>query len=252
MQAPPESPAASTNRRCRASEGGRSAANPSPASAGFRRGRFLAFARFYRRGTRATGERGGSPTKRAFRAAIEGELATARGEVEVQQRRVEAAEAARAAAAAAEAEARAQWRGAQHATDAAREEHAAAEREISRNASRISALNEAKQRTGAGRDEAVAACRDAQKALAELPDASRSLKPDLPGSTKRSQGIAERLPKYASRPRPPPAMPSWRIAGCTRSQPSGPTGSSGRKKAAAQIATIEERSLRRPRVSAAS
>jgi len=102
--------------------------------------------------------------------AIEGELATARNEVETQQRRVEAAEAARAAAAAAEAEARAQWRAAQHATDAAREEHAAAEREISRNAARISALNEAKQRIGAGRDEAEAARRDAQTGLAELPD----------------------------------------------------------------------------------
>ena len=47
--------------------------------------------------------------------AIEGELATSRGEVDVQQGRVEAAEAARAAAASAEAEARAQWRAAQHA-----------------------------------------------------------------------------------------------------------------------------------------
>jgi chromosome segregation protein len=72
----------------------------------------------------------------------------------------------------AEAEARAQWRAAQHSTDAAREEHAAAEREISRNASRISALNEAKQRTSAGRDEAFAGSRDAQNALAGLPDAA--------------------------------------------------------------------------------
>ena len=104
--------------------------------------------------------------------AIEGELATARGEVETQRRRVEAAETARAAAAAAEAEARAQWRAAQHATDAAREEHAAAEREISRNAARISALKEAKQRIGADRDEAEAARRNARSGLAELPDAA--------------------------------------------------------------------------------
>ena len=103
--------------------------------------------------------------------AIDGELATRRGEVETQQRRVEAAEAARAAAAAAEAEARAQWRAAQHATDAAREEHAAAERESSRNAARISALKEAKQRISAGREEAEAARRDVQTALAELPAA---------------------------------------------------------------------------------
>ena len=103
--------------------------------------------------------------------AIEGELATSRGEVEVHQGRVEAAEAARAATASAEAEARAQWRAAQHVTDAAREEHAAAEREISRNAARISALTEARQRTSTGRDEAEAARLETHKALAELPDA---------------------------------------------------------------------------------
>ena len=59
---------------------------------------------------------------------------------------VAAAEAALAAAAAAETDARARARDAQRATDAAREEHAAAEREISRNAARISALQEARQR----------------------------------------------------------------------------------------------------------
>ncbi len=103
---------------------------------------------------------------------IEGELATARGEVEAKHRVVEAAEAALAAAAAAEVEARARWRAAQHLTDSAREAHAAAEREISRNAARISALEEARQRTGAGRDEAMAARNDAEKDLAALPAAA--------------------------------------------------------------------------------
>ena len=103
--------------------------------------------------------------------AIEGELAAARSEVETQQRIVEAAEAAVSAAAAAEADARARWREAQHSTDAAREDHAAAEREISRNASRVSALKEAKQRTGAARDESAAAAKEAQAALAALPAA---------------------------------------------------------------------------------
>ncbi len=103
--------------------------------------------------------------------AIEGELAAARNEVEAQLRIVAAAEAAVTAAAAAEADARARWREAQHSTDAAREDHAAAEREISRNAARVSALKEAKQRTDTARDESVAAATDAQAALAALPAA---------------------------------------------------------------------------------
>jgi chromosome segregation protein len=104
--------------------------------------------------------------------AIEGELAAARAEVEAQQRIVDASEAAVSAAAAAEADARAHWREAQHSTDAVREDHAAAEREISRNAARVSALKEAKQRTSAARDESAVAANDAQAALAALPAAA--------------------------------------------------------------------------------
>ncbi|HKM87292.1 MAG TPA: chromosome segregation protein SMC [Xanthobacteraceae bacterium] len=104
--------------------------------------------------------------------AIESELKTARGEVEAKQRVVEAAEAALAEAAAAEVEARARWREAQHLTDSTREEHAAAEREINRNAARISALKEAKQRTSAGRDEALAAHHDTEQTLGALPAAA--------------------------------------------------------------------------------
>jgi chromosome segregation protein len=105
-------------------------------------------------------------------AAIEGELNTARSEMESKQRAVEAAEAALAEASTAETEARERWREAQHATDTAREEHAAAEREISRNAARVSALGEARQRTNAGRDEALAARSEAANALAALPAAA--------------------------------------------------------------------------------
>ena len=104
--------------------------------------------------------------------AIEGELAGARGEVEAKRRIVEAAQSALAAAAAAETDARARWREAQRLTDAARDEHAAAEREISRNAARVSALKEAKQRIGAGRDEAKLARSEAEKTLAALPAAA--------------------------------------------------------------------------------
>jgi chromosome segregation protein len=104
--------------------------------------------------------------------SIEGELATARGEVEAKRRVVEAAEATLGAAAAVETGARERWRQSQRRTDSARDGHAAAEREISRNAARLSALKEAKQRTGAGRDEATAARKEAEKALAALPAAA--------------------------------------------------------------------------------
>jgi len=104
--------------------------------------------------------------------AIEGELAAARGDVEAKRRVVEAAQSALAAAAAAETDARAYWREAQRLTDVARDEHAAAEREISRNAARVSALEEARQRISAGRDEAKSARGEAEKALAALPAAA--------------------------------------------------------------------------------
>jgi chromosome segregation protein len=101
--------------------------------------------------------------------AIQGELAAAQADVENKRRTVAEAEAALGAAAAAESAARAHWRDAQRTTDSARENHAAAEREISRNAARMSALEEARQRTLASRDEALAARTEAERALAALP-----------------------------------------------------------------------------------
>ena len=103
--------------------------------------------------------------------AIESELASARSDVEGKRGIVDAAEAALNAATVAETEARARWREAQHRTDAAREQHAAAEREISRNAARLSALQEARQRIGAARDETRLARAEAETAFAALPDA---------------------------------------------------------------------------------
>ncbi len=101
--------------------------------------------------------------------AIQGELVTAHEEVDAKRHTVAEAEATLSAAAAAETQARTAWREAQHATDAAREEHAAAEREISRNAARISALQEAQTRISAGRSETMLAREDAEKALTTLP-----------------------------------------------------------------------------------
>jgi chromosome segregation protein len=116
-----------------------------------------------------------APTGAARRLAERGrlqsigiELEAERGEVETQRRVVVDAEAALAAAAEAETQARARWRETQHAADAAREEHAAAEREISRNAARISALKEAQQRIWADRNEATAARDEAARSLAAL------------------------------------------------------------------------------------
>jgi chromosome segregation protein len=117
-----------------------------------------------------------APTRAARRLAergrlqaIEGELQAARSDMEAKQRAVATAEAAVAEAAAAESAAREHWREAQHATDAARECHAAAERESGRNTARVSALKEAKQRTTSSSDEALAARKEVEKALAALP-----------------------------------------------------------------------------------
>jgi chromosome segregation protein len=101
--------------------------------------------------------------------AIEGELETARADVAAKRQILDAAEAAVTAASEAEAAARIRWRDAQHLTDSTREDHAAAEREIARNAARISALKEAQVRISANYDEALAGHRETEAALAALP-----------------------------------------------------------------------------------
>jgi chromosome segregation protein len=100
---------------------------------------------------------------------IDGELAGARAAVEERRAAMEAAQSDLTAAAAAEAAARDRWRQSQHQADSARDLHAAAEREMARNAARISALGEAKTRLIANRDEARAAAAEAGRALAGLP-----------------------------------------------------------------------------------
>ena len=104
--------------------------------------------------------------------AIQSELVIAQSEVDAKRQAVATAEAALTAAAAAESQARAAARDAQRATDTAREDHAAAEREISRNAARISALTEAQARTAVSRDEAILARDEADSALAALAPAA--------------------------------------------------------------------------------
>jgi chromosome segregation protein len=109
---------------------------------------------------------------------IDGELAGARAAVEEKRQAMDAAQSDLTAAAAAEAAARERWRGAQREADNARDLHGAAERELARNAARISALTEAKSRLIAGRDEAQAAVAVAERALADLP-ASENLESQL-------------------------------------------------------------------------
>src|SRR5262245_4655614 len=105
-------------------------------------------------------------------AEIEAEIKAVRGEVESKQKVVAAAEADVASAAEAETAARTRWRILQQEAQAARDRHAEAERETSRNAARLSALAEAKARLSASRDEAIAAREESQRALKALPPAA--------------------------------------------------------------------------------
>ncbi len=109
--------------------------------------------------------------ERSRLADIDGELVTARAEVEARRAEVETAQAALAAAASAETAAREQARAAQREADSARDLHAAAERDVARNAARISALTEAKSRIVTGREEAASAQLTAETSLGALPTA---------------------------------------------------------------------------------
>ncbi|HXF88025.1 MAG TPA: chromosome segregation protein SMC [Xanthobacteraceae bacterium] len=106
--------------------------------------------------------------QRSRLADIDAEIKVARAEVETRRQAMMTARADVVAAAAAEAEARLRWRERQREADAARELHAAAEREIGRHAARISALSEAQTRLAALREEAIMGIREAEQALASL------------------------------------------------------------------------------------
>jgi chromosome segregation protein len=105
-------------------------------------------------------------------ADIEAELETLRAEVEAKRAAVTAAEGEVAAAGQADAAARTRWRELQHAVLAAREQHAAGEREVSRTAARLSALAEAKARLAASRDETIAAAQETERLRVSLPSSA--------------------------------------------------------------------------------
>ena len=101
-------------------------------------------------------------------AEIQHEITAARAEVEIRRLAADTAQTAADQAAAAETEARARVRERQREADAARDRHATAEREANRDASRLSALDEAKVRLSANRGEATAAQEAAERMLAGL------------------------------------------------------------------------------------
>ena len=110
--------------------------------------------------------------ERARLSDIEAELQSARADAESSRGLAEAAQSALQAAASAEAEARNAARERQRETNAARDGHEAAEREVNRNAARLSALAEAQTRLTASRDETLAARAQAEQALAALAPAA--------------------------------------------------------------------------------
>jgi chromosome segregation protein len=106
--------------------------------------------------------------ERARLADIETELQSARLDAEAARGLAEAAQAALTAAASSESDARNATRERQREANSARDRHDAAEREVNRNAARLSALAEAQARLTTGRDEAATAQAQAEQALAEL------------------------------------------------------------------------------------
>ncbi len=102
-------------------------------------------------------------------ADIEAELRIVRADLYIRRESATAAEAEVATTRDAENTARARWRDLQRKADAARDRHAAAERELNRITSRRSALAEAQARLTAAMAEADAACTAAAEAREGLP-----------------------------------------------------------------------------------
>ncbi len=133
--------------------------------------------------------------ERARLADIEADLDRARVEAAERRRELDAADTAAKAAAAAEATAREELRAAQRGTDAARERHAAAEREFNRHVARRSALAEAGTRLAADRAEADESLRAATAALDELPASAElearlaAVRDDVAAARSRAAGV---------------------------------------------------------------
>jgi chromosome segregation protein len=173
-------------------------------------------------------------------ADIDAESKTARAEVEARRQAMMAARAEVVAAAAAEADARLRWRDRQREADAARDLHAAAEREIGRHTARISALTEAQSRLAALREEAIMGIREAEQALATLPSPA-GLEAQLAGVRGEIDEKRTRLAEVRAEAQALAReieIAERRLAAITEER----TAWAGRKEGAlAQIATIEAR-----------
>jgi chromosome segregation protein len=172
--------------------------------------------------------------------AIESELAAARSDVEANRRALDAAETALAAAAAAETQAREHWRQAHRSADAAREQHMAAEREASRNAARVSALKETRQRIASACDESNAARGEAERALDDLADA-QAIENELAGVNEVI--VRERAAYAEMRGEAQAIAREAQLSGHRLSAIAGERQGWAERKdnAAAQIATLDQR-----------
>ena len=112
--------------------------------------------------------------ERARLKDIESEIEQARADAIAKRQALETADAELKAASAAESAARDAARNAQREANAARERHAAAEREINRHAAHRSALDERGTRLAADRTEAHGAHESAVEALSELPSSAEN------------------------------------------------------------------------------
>ena len=181
--------------------------------------------------------------RRSRLADIDGELVTRRAPKSKSARaEVETAQGALTAAAAAETVAREQARAAQRDADAARDLHAAAERDVARNAARISALTEAKVPSGRKPRRSDRRPSNGRKPRSPpCPPPSKSKKSSRQ-STPRSKASAPASPKPAPRRRRSPAKPNRPTAA---SPPSRTTARPG-----ATAATARRRRSRRSRLAA--
>ena len=145
---------------------------------------------------------------------------------------------------AAEKAAREAWRDAQREAETARGLHAAAERDIARNAARVSALDEAKTRITSQIDEARAAKEEAERGLADLPSSTdlegrlAAVRTEIEGKRSRLAEVraeAQALAREAERREPPSAGDRRRAPRLDRAAQQG---------AQAQIGTLETRARR--------
>ena len=191
---------------------------------------------------RRPARRAGSPNAAGCKRS-RASLPTARSDVEGKRGIVEAAEAALAAAAAAETEARARWREAQHRTDAARE---ATRRRRARDQPQcrapFGAQGSAASASAPARDETAAAPAPKRRRRSpRLPRRRRNRRQACRDQRRHRARALGAAPSSAARRKRSRAKPSLPITGCAPSPPSAQAWNDRNDNAAAQIATLAQR-----------